>query len=101
MANRYVVSDIPVEDLSDKDVLREANELRYHLRVTEGDISTRKTWAQADQNQEDPEFLVWLARVRGFHAHLTRRYLELRVRERQINRDLRQRSREASNQRKD
>lgn len=89
MGARYVVSSVPVSDMSEEEILKEATELRYHLKVTEGDISTRKTWAQANQSQEDEDHLLWLARVRGFHSHLQKRYLEVRAVERDINRNRR------------
>jgi hypothetical protein len=78
----YVVNKKPVFQMADAEIQAEANDLRLHIVVIEGELSKRSAWNKAEGREE----LAWLANVRTLRSRLMSRYLLIRPREKQINR---------------
>jgi hypothetical protein len=83
---KYRVCQTPVAELTPDDIRTEANALRAHMARARGDISSRKSWADAEDRKDAKDHKKWLANARTFLAKLETRYAEVRAAERELNR---------------
>ncbi len=84
--SQYRVSEIPINTLTSEQLRAEAGDLRYQLACVTADISSKKSWGDADNKQELLEYKIWMARARDFLKKLNRRYALVRPVEKKLNR---------------
>ncbi len=80
----YNVSKIPIDTMTECDILSEADELRTQLAVIESELSKRQAWDRAEQKGN----LHWLANTRTLRALLVSRYMRIKPVEKRINRKI-------------
>ncbi len=82
----YQVSRVPVASMPPEHVRKEAKDLRVVLAQVQSRISTKKAHMVIDGLETSTVKKTELERAREFHARAFARYVEIRSREKELNR---------------